>query len=95
MTATPQDHKSKTYSFTHDGKTYTIPAFGSLPMGVLRKSRKAKDEADQAFIIIETVMGEDSPELAAVDSMTATEFGDWLQGWTQGAAVGESLGSEN
>lgn len=93
MTA-PQDHKSKTYTFTHDGKTYSIPSFASLPMGVLRKSRKAKDESDQAFMIIETVMGEDSPELAAVDSMDATAFGEWLQGWTQGATVGESSGSE-
>jgi hypothetical protein len=92
MTA-PQDHKSKTYTFTHDGVDFTIPSFTSLPMGAIRKARKAKDEADQAFTIIESVMGEDSAELAAVDAMTPDQFQVFLEGWTQGAAVGESVSS--
>jgi len=85
----------KTYTFEHKGKTFTIPAFDSLPMGAIRKARKAKDEADQAFTILEAVMPEDSPELAAVDSMAAPEFNEWLNGWTQGSPVGESVNSEN
>ena len=83
----------KTYTFTHDDKTYSIPAFVSLPMGAIRKARKAKDEADQAFTILEIVMGEDSPELAAVDLMDGEEFQAWFEGWTQGAPVGESSDS--
>lgn len=83
------------HKFTHQGKTYTIPAFDSLPMGAIRKARKAKDEADQAFTIIETVMGIDSPELAAIDTMTAPEFQTWLEGWTQGAPLGEASSSES
>lgn len=85
----------KTYTFEHGGKKFTIPAFTALPMGAIRKARKAKDEADQAFTILEAVMPEDSPELAAVDSMAAEEFNAWLAGWTQGAPVGESVSSES
>mgnify|MGYP007089737738 CR=1 FL=1 len=86
---------AKTFKFEHAGKTYSIPAFTELPMGALRKARKAKDDADQAFTIIETVMGEDSDELAALDSMTANEFQKFLEGWTQGAPMGESSSSES
>lgn len=86
---------AKTFDFDHAGVTYTIPAFSALPIGVVRKSRKAKDEADQAFTIIESVCGEDSPELAAIDSMLPDEFQAFIAGWTQGAAVGESRSSAN
>ena len=86
---------AENYKFTHAGKTYSIPAFSALPMGALRKARKGKDEADQAFTIIEHIMGEDSPELNALDSMSPTEFGKFLEGWTQGASVGESSSSES
>jgi hypothetical protein len=79
-----------THTFKHNGKDYTIPAFTALPIGVIRKARKGKDEADTAFLILENVMGEDSPELAAVDSMDQTEFQAFLEGWTQGAGVGEA-----
>jgi hypothetical protein len=83
------------YKFKHNGKEYSVPAFTELPMGVIRKARKGKDEADVAFLILENVMGEDSPELAAVDNMKAPEFQAWLEGWTQGASVGESASSES
>jgi hypothetical protein len=90
MTAAPQDHLKKTFTFTHQGKDFTIPAFTALPIGVIRKARKGKDEGDTAFIILETVMGEDSAELAAVDAMDQAEFQQFLEAWTQGAGVGEA-----
>lgn len=92
MTVTPQDHKKPftTFTFSQGGKDYTIPAFTALPIGVIRKARKGKDEADTAFLILENVMGEHSKELAAVDSMDNVEFQTFLQGWTQGAGVGEA-----
>lgn len=90
MTATPT-----TYTFEHRGKKFTIPAIAALPVGVTRKARKAKDDVDQVFILLEATMGEDSKELAAVDSMNADEFNAFLEGWTQGAAVGESSSSES
>lgn len=80
----------KTYTFTHAGKDFTIPAFTALPIGVIRKARRGKDEADTAFLILENVMGEESKELAAVDAMDQTEFQAFLEGWTQGAGVGEA-----
>lgn len=95
MTAKPQDHKSKTFSFTHDGETFEIPSFSSLPMGALRRARKGKDALDQAFIILEMTIGEDSPALAAIDKMDADDFNVWFEEWTQGAAVGESSSSES
>lgn len=94
MTATPQDHKKpaaeETYTFTQNGVEYTIPAIVALPVGVSRKARKAADDADRVFIMLEEAMGEDSPELAAVDTMNAEQFDAFLRGWTQGAGVGEA-----
>ena len=86
---------SKTYTFEHKGKKFTIPAMNALPMGVLRKSRKSEDSMDRAFIILEELMGEDSPELKAVDTMDAEQFNAFLEGWTQGAPLGESSSSES
>lgn len=88
-------HNSKTFEFTHDGETFQIPSFTSLPIGVIRKSRKAKDEADQVFTILEGITGEDSPALAAIDSMSMDEFQVFMADWTQGAPVGESVSSES
>lgn len=85
----------KTYSFEHAGKKFKIPAFNDLPIGVIRKARRSTDEVDQAFTILETIMGEDSPELNAVDSMNMEEFQEFIAGWTQGASVGESSSSES
>lgn len=80
---------NKTFTFEHEGNSYTIPAFSALPVGAIRKARKAKDETDQAFTILEIVLGEDSPEIAAVDKMDASQFEKFLSGWTQGAPMGE------
>ena len=90
MTAVPQDHKSTTFDFTHNSETFTIPAFTSLPIGVIRKARKGTNDADTTFLILETVMAEDSKELAAIDAMSQAEFADFITAWTQGAGVGEA-----
>ena len=79
-----------TYSFEKDGETYTIPAFAALNMGVLRKARKGKDDMDTTFIILESVLGDEDPALAAIDLMGVAEFGDFIKGWTQGAGLGEA-----
>ena len=81
------------YEFDHNGKKYSIPSFASLPMGAVRAARKATDDADKAFVIIEYVLGENSPEIKALDTMTSKEFSEWLTGWTQGAPLGESVSS--
>jgi hypothetical protein len=83
------------FSFTHKGTDFTVPSFSDIPVGVIRKSRKATDDGDRAFTILETVMGEGSPELDAIDDMSSTEFQKFIEGWTQGAPMGESSSSES
>jgi hypothetical protein len=83
------------FTFSIDGADYSIPKFSDLPMGVLRRSRHATDEMDKVFIIIEEVMGTDSPEIHAIDSMNAVEFAEFLSEWTGGVPVGESSSSES
>lgn len=83
------------YNFTIEGKKYAIPHFNQIPVGVLRKSRKSKDEMDQVFTILELVLGDDSDVLDAVDTLDGDRFQAWLKGWTQGAPVGESSSSES
>lgn len=78
------------FEFEQNGKTYQIPSFKDLPTGALRRARSATDDLDKAFLIVEGVMGEDSPELKAIDRMTISEFGEFVKAWTQGAPVGES-----
>jgi hypothetical protein len=78
------------FEFEQNGKTYRIPSFKDLPTGALRRARSATDDLDKAFLIVEGVLGEDSPELKAIDRMTISEFGEFVKAWTQGAPVGES-----
>ena len=84
---------AKVYTFEYNKSTYEIPLFSELPMGAVRKARKATDDIDKAFIIIEEALGDDAPALQALDSMKAAEFQKFLEGWTQGAPLGESSGS--
>jgi hypothetical protein len=78
------------HKFKHNSKTYEIPLFADIPMGVLRKSRKAKDELDMTFVIIEEMLGEESATMKVIDSMKAAEFQEFISGWTQGAGLGEA-----
>lgn len=78
------------FEFEQGGKKYRIPSFKDLPTGALRRARSASDDLDKAFLIVENVMGEDSPELLAIDRMTISEFGEFVKAWTQGAPMGES-----
>lgn len=91
MSAAKTPHNK--FAFEHGGKKFFIPKFSDLPAGALRKARKGVDDLDKAFTIIEYVMGEDSPEIAAVDGMSVAEFGEFVKSWTGGTSVGESSGS--
>jgi hypothetical protein len=83
------------FSFTHAGETYYLPHLKDIKSGVIRKARKATDDADKFFTIIEEVCGEGSPELNAIDDMDGTELQATLMGWAQGAQLGESSSSSN
>jgi len=76
----------------HEKKKVTLPDFKSLPVGVIRKARKI--DADEAiwFVLEEILTPED---LAVVDSMTISDFTEAMNGWTQGAPLGESSQSSS
>lgn len=78
------------YEIKHNGKTVKLPDFKNLPVGVVRKARNLNQE-EQMWFIIENVLGE--KELAVIDELSISEFSEAMNGWTQGAPVGESLQS--
>jgi len=80
---------SKTFTFTQNGESFTIPTLAAMPVGAIRKARKAKDDTDQVFTILESTIGEDSPALAAIDTMNGEEFEAFMTGWSKGAPMGE------
>lgn len=80
------------YTIKHGGKTITLPNFKGLPVGVIRKGRTLGQD-EQMWFILETVL--DEKQLAILDTMTLDEFGAAMNGWTQGAPLGESLKSSN
>jgi len=84
---------SKTFTFKHAGKEYSLPLFSELPVGVLRAARKGTDDMDKVFIVLEKILPEGAPELEAIDIMSPVEFNDFLLEWTQGAPLGESSNS--
>lgn len=78
-----------------DDKEYSMPAVKAIPTGILRVTRKITDEADQAFTLLELLLGEDSDTLKALDAMPAEQFQATLIEWQKGASLGESVGSES
>jgi len=75
------------FTFEHDGRTYTLPKFGSWSAGLMRRIRKLSD-VDATFTILEEVA--DAETLAAIDSMSLDEFNELQQAWAEHAGV--SLG---
>jgi len=83
------------YHFERNGEVYAIPNLRDIPIGVIRKARKLDNEMDVTFSILETVLGDGSPELDALDGMTADDFQKFMEGWQQGAPLGESSSSSS
>lgn len=75
------------YSYKHNNKEITLPDFKAIPVGLVRKIRN-ESEADQAWLVLEYLL--DEKQLAIVDTMTIPEFTQFMNGWTQGANLGES-----
>lgn len=89
----PQDHKKpageNVFEFEHGGETYTLPRFGGIKQGLIRRIRKLSD-VDATFTILEEVA---SPEtLEALDDMTGDEFNAVIREWMEhsGVTLGES-----
>lgn len=74
------------YTVTHKGKKLNLPDFQDLPVGVVRKSRNLPEE-EQSWFILENLL--DDKQLAVIDTMTVHEFAQFMNGWTQGASLGE------
>lgn len=69
------------FEFTgKDGKKYKLPK--KFKSGVLRKARKAKDEMDYFFTILESVA--DDKTLDALDEFDHEELGELALEWFQG-----------
>lgn len=79
---------AKGFTFTHGNKKVSLPLFSDIPVGALRAARKATDDMDKAFLIFENVL--DDKTLAVIDSLTVSQLGELIAGWTSGAPVGES-----
>jgi len=75
------------YTIEHNGKKIGLPAFKELPVGVIRKARKVDAEEAMWFILEEVL---DDKQLAILDSMSLSAFTEAMNGWTQGAPLGES-----
>lgn len=74
-----------------DGVDYTLPK--QIPAGALRKSRKATDQLDQVFTILEEVA--DEATLAALDALPVGELANVAKAWMQGMTAGESSSSSS
>ena len=80
------------YKIQHKGKTVTLPDFKNLPVGVVRKARNLGAD-EQMWFILESSL--DEKAMAIIDEMSIAEFTEAMNGWTQGAPMGESLQSSN
>lgn len=78
------------YTIEHNNKKVVLPTFTNLPVGVIRKARKMEAD-EQMWFMLESVL--DDKAMAVIDTMSLSEFTEAMNGWTQGAPLGESLQS--
>ena len=91
MTNTPNDHKSKNFTFDYNGKTYTFEKpFSVVSSPRWLRANRRRDELDLAFTILEDVAG-DEFMTEVVDNMTEAEFMELSKTITKemGASLGE------
>lgn len=75
-------------------KKITLPKFGQVPFGVIRKSRKM-DPEEQFYFMFEELL--DEKGLAVLDSLTADQVAELMDAWQSeaGVGLGESEDSQN
>lgn len=99
MTAAPQDHLDalknapKLLSFTIDGQNISLPNWVHVKPGVLRDASKQGNDFDLLWFVLEAVCDEDT--LAVVKNLDTLPWGELMNQWQQGAALGESSSSAN
>lgn len=74
------------YTIEHNGKKVTLPVFGDIPTGVMRKARLEPD-SNQAWFILENVL--DAKQLAVIDALPLSKFAEHITAWTNGVSLGE------
>lgn len=72
------------YTFTRDGVDHTLPSFGSLKAGQIRRVRHL-DEASQMFTLLEQVA--DADTLAVIDDMSIPEVTEFFLDWQRTAGA--------
>lgn len=77
------------YTVPGTKKKITLPGFGNLPFGVVRRIRKA-DDTEQFFLLLEESADERS--LKIIDELSMPEIADLVDAWQKdaGVTVGES-----
>ncbi|STC97534.1 hypothetical protein [Corynebacterium renale] len=81
---------------TESKKKLTLPHFGNLPFGVVRKLRK-EEESEQIFLVFEELFKNDPKQLEILDEMGQSEVMDLIAAWQKasGVTVGESQESSD
>jgi hypothetical protein len=76
-----------------DGRTVKLPSFDQIPFGVIRKLRKADNDGEAFFGLIEQVA--DADALEVLDSLPLAATGEVFSAWQSHAGVtaGESSAS--
>jgi hypothetical protein len=76
------------------GDKIVLPKFDQIPTGVIRRTRNLLPE-DQMFAVLEAYLGDESPEMAAVDNLPTGELQEFVAAWQKdaGLTVGESSAS--
>lgn len=94
----PVRPRQKKDDFVRDNFVYPVgdleirlPSLSYLPPGLVRKVRRLSD-IDAMYTLIETVLGEDSAEQAALDDMDADAYAAFLDAWREhsGVSLGKS-----
>ena len=77
------------YTVPETKKKITLPGFGNLPFGAVRKIRKLSDE-EQFFALFEE--SADDKNLAVIDTLSMPQISDLVTAWQKDAGVdlGES-----
>lgn len=81
---------------TSTKKKLTLPKFGNLPSGILRKVRRERD-IEQFFMTFELLFKDDQAQLDILDEMPMAEIVDMMTKWQEdsGVTMGESSESSD
>lgn len=79
------------FHYTVGKKKITLPKFGNLPFGVIRKLRK-EDDTEQVFLLFELILKDDPDTMDVIDSMGQEDLLEMMEAWQKesGVTPGES-----